>query len=312
MNAPLHSALHGDLGMVGISPSIERVRALIRRYARVKGPVVILGESGSGKELVARALHAAGTRASGPFVAVNAAALPSGTLPSELFGHARGAFTGAHDTHRGLFQQANDGTLFLDEVAELGADAQAQLLRVLETGEVRSMGSERVSRVDVRLVVAAAADLRELVARGRFRADLFHRIVCLGIDLPPLRARTGDLPVLAAHLLGRIEREVGPRTLTPEAHLVLQSHDWPGNVRELANVLYRAAVGTDEEVLDARVIRVALGERHRDRLPADEDTIRAALSLTHGNLGRAARALGMARSTLRDRVHRMDQYRPSS
>ena len=205
---------------------------------------MILGETGTGKELVARSLHEKSRRAGLTFIPVNCGALPENLVESELFGHRKGAFTGA-DTHRkGLFEVANGGTLFLDEVGELDKSVQVKLLRFLESGEIRRVGENDPFRVDVRVLCATNRDLREMIAAEQFREDLFFRINTFEIHLPPLRERKADIPALARHMLTRFaSRRGGPEsTLTPEAIAVLLSHDWPGNIRELANAIERATI----------------------------------------------------------------------
>src|SRR5688572_8276713 len=228
--------------IIGTSRAAEAMRAFGRRAARVDAPVLLLGESGTGKGVMARAIHAASPRAHRPFVSVNCAAVPEALFESEFFGHVRGAFTGAQYTHKGLFEQAHTGTLFLDEVGELPLTAQAKLLTTLEDREVRRIGAERVAIVDVRIIAATACDLAANVAARSFRADLFHRLSILFFELPPLRRRLDDLPALAQHLLAchatRYDRSAP--TLSQAAIAELQEHPWPGNVRELSNALERA------------------------------------------------------------------------
>jgi two-component system response regulator HydG len=291
-----------ELGLVGSSDAMRRLRREIRRFAPLPAPVLVTGESGTGKELVARALHTESTRRDGPFVAVNAGAIPPSLIASELFGHARGAFTGATHEHRGYFQQAHGGTLFLDEVAELPLDLQAWLLRVLETGEVRALGSERTRRVDVRIVCATHAALDEAVVARRFRADLYWRLAVLPVRVSPLRSRKDDIIDLAAHLLASFELDE-PRTLGSEAHQVLQLHHWPGNVRELRTVLLRAAATSARTRLDAEDVVRAIGRAlGQPRGPVGPDPLRAALVATHGNISAAARILGLPRGTFRSRL----------
>ncbi|MBZ0120531.1 MAG: sigma 54-interacting transcriptional regulator [Sandaracinaceae bacterium] len=280
---------------------MHAVRRNIRAFAALPAPVLVTGETGTGKELVARALHAESRRATGPFVAVNAAALPSTLIASELFGHVRGAFTGATNEHRGLFQQADRGTLFLDEVAELPIDLQAWLLRVLETGDVRPLGAERVRKVDVRVVVATHVDLERAVRERRFRADLYWRLAVLTIVVPSLASRRDDIKPLAEHLLDRLDLEER-RTLTSEAIQVLALHPWPGNVRELRAVLMRAVALSPCTRLDAEDMIRAIGMTFRQSADHASDPFAAALVATNGNVSAAARLLGVPRTTLRDRV----------
>lgn len=293
--------------LVAASPSMLKVLAEVEQVARLSLPVVIYGESGAGKEGIARAIHARSARRERPFVALNAGGLPAGTVESELFGHEKGAFTGASAMHRGLFEQAEGGTLFLDEIGELPLELQARLLRVLETWEVRRLGSESARRVDVRLVCATHRDLRAMVAEGRFRQDLYYRIHQLPIALPPLRCRPEDVEPLARHFLTSHEGELGPRELSREAVAVLVAQKWPGNVRELRNVVVAAAarcmgrVITDDDVLDA------LRRSGVDKPEVPLDEVVEAVRAHYGNVAAAARALGMPRSTVRDRVRRWEE-----
>jgi two-component system nitrogen regulation response regulator GlnG len=219
--------------------------------ARSDVPVLVTGESGTGKELIARALHAASARSAGPFVAVNSAAIPRDLLESELFGHERGAFTGAIESRPGRFREASGGTLFLDEIGDMPTELQAKLLRTLQSGEVTAVGSRRTERVDVRIVAATHRDLDASVASGRFREDLLYRLRVVPIHVPPLRERREDIPALVEHFLARYEESLaGRRLLLSSAALeALQRHDWPGNVRELENAIKRALVLAQGDVL---------------------------------------------------------------
>src|SRR6516162_2260114 len=238
--AALETRLKAAEGMpllIGETPSMQQVRRLIDTIAPTDASVMILGETGTGKELVARSLHEKSDRAGGSFIPVNCGALPENLVESELFGHRKGAFTGA-DTHRkGLFEVANGGTLFLDEVGELDKSVQVKLLRFLESGEIRRVGENDPFRVDVRVLCATNRDLREMIAAEQFREDLFFRINTFEISLPPLRERKDDIPALARHLLRRYapRRSDVETALTQEAIAVLQNHTWPGNIRELGN-----------------------------------------------------------------------------
>ncbi|MET0389594.1 MAG: sigma 54-interacting transcriptional regulator [Polyangiales bacterium] len=289
--------------MVAESSSMLEVLSEVRRVASLPWPVLIHGESGTGKEGIALALHQHSARRQQPFVAINAGGLSRELVESQLFGHERGAFTGAANRHRGVFEQAQHGTLFLDEIGELPLDLQARLLRVLETGEIRRVGSESSTRVDVRLVCATHRDLRVMVSDGGFRQDLFYRVARVVIRVPSLRSRPEDVRALVQHFLVEISRELGPRTLTPDALACLLTHDWPGNVRELRNVLSAAAT-TACTCIEAADIERAL-ERVGGRAAARDITpemIRRALAECCGNQTAAARALGIPRSTLRDRL----------
>ena len=244
----LNRALQAELGaeddMVGRSAPIQAVRDVIARVAPTDARVLITGESGTGKELAAAAIHRLSARSSGPFVRLNCAAIPRDLVESELFGHERGAFTGATERRRGRFELAHGGTLFLDEVGDLDAGAQAKLLRALEAGEIERVGGGEAIPVDVRFVAANNKDLRAEVAAGRFREDLYFRLLVIPLHLPPLRERDGDIALLVEHFLGRCRARMGlkPPRLTPEAMRALQRHRWPGNVRELANIVERLAI----------------------------------------------------------------------
>ena len=238
----------GAESLVGDGAAMQSVRVLLRRYARSRACVLVEGETGVGKELVARALHVESDRAAGPFVPINCGALPEHLVESELFGHVRGAFTGAHRDHPGLVEHAERGTLFLDEIEDLPAALQGKLLRLLQEGEYRPVGATRARRADVRVVAASNADLHAMVRERRFRRDLFYRLDVLRIVVPPLRGRLDDLPQLLAHLARDVVARSEPRFAAPlvppsPAQLErLRAHAWPGNVRELANVVERAAV----------------------------------------------------------------------
>jgi len=250
-------------GMVGNGPAIREVFRKINLFAPSDAAVVITGETGTGKELVARALHDRSLRPEGPFVAVNCSAISEELLESELFGHEKGAFTGALRTHRGRFERADGGTLFLDEVGDMPLNTQAKLLRVLEEGTIERVGAEREQRIDVRIVAATNVPLEQAVGTGRFRADLYHRLSVLRIHLPPLRERPEDIPYLVEHFLHLFSRKYKRRIyrLTPEAINLLQAYMWPGNIRELRNVLERVFIENRADVIGAR----AFGEWVRER-----------------------------------------------
>ena len=237
-------AAEGTPTLIGETPAMQSVRRLIDTIAPTDASVMILGETGTGKELIARNLHDKSHRASHAFIPVNCGALPENLVESELFGHRKGAFTGA-DTHRkGLFEVANGGTLFLDEVGELDKSVQVKLLRFLESGEIRRVGENDPFRVDVRVLCATNRDLREMIEAEQFREDLFFRLNTFEIHLPPLRERKADIPALARHMLAGFGSRRGAwgATLTPEAIATLSEHDWPGNIRELANAIERATI----------------------------------------------------------------------
>ncbi len=289
-------------GLIGRSRAMLAVAAQVRRLARLSRPVLVEGESGSGKDLVAKALHELG-RAEGPFIPLNVGAIAESLADAELFGHQRGAFTGALEARPGAFEAAHRGTLFLDEIAELGASLQAKLLRVVEDGEVRPVGSARTTRVDVRLVSATWADLAERVADGQFRPDLYHRISTFVVRVPPLRRRRTDMPALCSGLLRRIEAEVGKRAVSSAALARLTAHGWPGNVRELSSVLFRAAVAAPGESIEPEHLMLDLPRKRvtvASRAPRPtERELRALLASHGGNKAAAARAAGVPRSTFR-------------
>ncbi len=251
----------GALGrLVGTGASLGAVRRFIERAARTDVPVLVTGETGTGKSLVARIIHDEGPRGSSPFCTVNCSGIPEGLFESELFGHRRGAFTGALEQRSGLFQQADGGSLFLDEVGELPPGQQAKLLTAIEDGEVRRVGDDRARPVDVRIICATSRDLGADLAAGTFRRDLFHRVAVLACPLPPLRSRPADIPLLARHFLRRSARRHGhpePR-LSTEAYAVLAAHGWPGNLRELAHVIEAAVIVSGGAVLTADRVREVL------------------------------------------------------
>jgi transcriptional regulator with AAA-type ATPase domain len=287
-------------GFVGASLAVRRVTHEVRRVANVKGPVLFRGETGTGKDVLARALHAAGPRRGGPFVPLNVATLPRELADAELFGHERGAYTGAHGAREGAFAQAHGGTLFLDEIAELAHDLQVKLLRVLEDGEVRPLGG-RARKVDVRVLSATWAPLHQRVAEGRFRQDLYQRLAVFVIDVPPLRERRSDLPILVERFLRDIAPEVGVREVTAGALAKLAAYAWPGNVRELRNVLYRAAISASGTTLGTKEIAESLElSAAPRRIQVSTEQARAVVESHGGNVSAAARHLGVARSTFRD------------
>jgi len=293
---------------VGTSAAMQELRKAVDRAAAAPFAVLIQGESGSGKELVARALHRRGTRRARPFATLNCAALPEDLVESELFGHARGAFTGAVADRTGVFEEAHGGTLFLDEVGELSPRAQAKLLRAIQEGEIRRVGENISRRVDVRVIAATNRDLKHETAAGRFRLDLLYRLDVIHIELPPLRDRRDDIPALIARFWREAAERVGTRaTLGPSAVAALTRYDWPGNVRELQNVLSALAVRSARRgVVPAEALPPPFGAPARDsatRLDAarrsfEERFIRAALVRSGGHRARAAAELGLSRQGL--------------
>jgi DNA-binding NtrC family response regulator len=287
--------------LAGASPAMRAVAAQVRRLARHSAPVLIAGESGTGKELVARSLHKEGPRAGAAFVPINVAALPRELVETEMFGHERGAFTGAVQSRPGAFAEADGGTLFLDEIGDLPLDAQPKLLRALDGYELRRVGGSVARRSNVRVVAATHVPLEARVAAGEFRRDLFHRLEVFVIEVPPLRARRGDIAPIARRLLEQMEGELGRRALSSAAVARLSAHGWPGNVRELRNVLYRACdAAGPEAAIEARHVERSLGAREEPpRRVVTPSIARAILRESDNNLSAAARAAGCPRTTFR-------------
>jgi two-component system NtrC family response regulator len=295
---------------------MERVRTLIAKVAPTHSTVLILGETGTGKELVARAVHDQSTRAAEPFVAINCGALPETLIESELFGHRKGAFTGADEHRVGLFEVANGGTIFLDEIGELPKSMQAKLLRVLENREIRRVGENKSITVDVRVVCATHRDLPEMVSAGEFREDLMYRINTFEIFLPPLRDRLDDIPELAEHLLSRFRSKAGAsrRQLTDDAVEALKTHVWPGNVRELANVIEHATILCDQGPISSDCLPAHFNRRQLSGAAANRpgpislrdlemQAIYQALERHGGNKPKAADELGISLKTLYNKLN---------
>jgi DNA-binding NtrC family response regulator len=309
--AVLRRHLDGHAPLVGVSPAMHQLREAIARVARIPSPVLIVGESGSGKELVARELHRLGARPGGPFVALNAAALPENLMEDELFGHERGAFTGANALRKGAFEAAAAGTLFLDEIGELPLAAQAKLLRVLEQREVTRLGGNRTIAVDARVVAATNRDLEALVGSERFRHDLYYRLNVHVIPVPALRERLSDVPALVEHLVASTCARFGvrPKKVEPDALECLMTYDWAkNNVRELRNVVERMIIATDGDTigLDAVPAEIRRGaarpSRERGATPsfhtlkaeAERQIVVTALEQHAWHISETARALGLA------------------
>jgi DNA-binding NtrC family response regulator len=302
----------GDL--IGASPAMQELFALIRKVAHSRSCVLITGESGTGKDVVARTLHLTSARKEDPFVPINCTAMPEGLLESELFGHVRGAFTGAHSNKRGLFEEAHGGSLFLDEIGDMAPGLQAKLLRVLQDQEIRPVGGTRTVKVDVRIVAATNKDLRAEIEAGRFRKDLFYRLNVIPIHIPPLRERPEDIPLLAEHFM---RKHAAPRSvrLSPEALRRLTHLPWEGNARELENAIERALAlcdgdeirlpdlaelesnGSAEPAFEQALLRLATDGRWQLRTLVDR-YIDEIVALTGGNKVQAARILGVHRRTL--------------
>jgi transcriptional regulator with PAS, ATPase and Fis domain len=310
--------------LIGQHPLIDKVQRLIRRVAITDATVLILGESGTGKELGARSVHAASRRADKPFIPVNCGAIPADLLESEMFGHERGSFTGAIGSRAGMFQLANGGTIFLDEISEMSPVLQVKLLRVLQDREVRPVGADRSFKVDVRVIAATNKDLALQVERGLFREDLFYRLEVIPITLPPLRERRSDVPILVKHFLDRHNQKRSDLqvTITEEAMVHLWEYDWPGNVRELENLLERLVILSEDGIVrienlppnirsfisEKKIPRPVMTDEGLDLTNAVEEfenrLIEEALRRTKGNKQAAARLLGLKRTTLVAKLRR--------
>lgn len=312
-------------GLVGECTAMREAIARIERVAPTDATVLVLGESGTGKELVARAIHKKSARVDGAFVAVNCAAIPEGLIESELFGHEKGAFTGAVTASEGLVERAHHGTLFLDEVGELPPSAQARLLRVLQEQEIRHVGSSRSRTVDVRVIAATHRDLPRLVQEGAFRNDLYFRLKVLDIRLPPLRERGDDLRALSTHLLAKAKRRLGKPdiTLSPEAMDAIHRYAWPGNVRELENALERALILSDSSRIEASGLGITPASpppptSAEGKAPAFalslEDYFRQFVLEHQGRASETelARRLGISRKALWERRQRLGIPRPKA
>ena len=294
--------------IVGQSPPMRKVLELIAHVARTEATVLVLGESGTGKELVARAIHAASKRRYAPLVAVNCGGLTESLLESELFGHEKGAFTGADEVRKGKIEMADGGTLFLDEVGAIDSKMQVDLLRVLETRDVFRVGADRPRKVDFRVICATNDDLTQAMREGRFREDFYYRINVFTIELPPLRARRGDIPALAQHFLDRFSRRMDSRItqISSAAMELLMCHDWPGNVRELSNAIERAMVIGRPPAIEPGDLPVRPGQRFTPPAQSLEEVekahIAAVLASTSGNVSHAAEILQVDRGTVYKKI----------
>jgi len=319
----LSRALAAELGaggrLVGSSSALDEVRRLIEQVARTDARVLITGESGTGKELVAAAIHELSPRRGEPFVRVNSAAIPRELVESEMFGHEKGAFTGAHERRRGRFELADGGTLFLDEVGDLGADAQAKLLRALETGTIERVGGRQPVKIDVRVIAATNRDLPNAIVDGTFREDLYYRLNVIPVRLPPLRDRLSDVPELTEHFLAqlRVRHGLEPPVLGDDAISAMQRYHWPGNVRELANLCERLAILYPGREVGAADVSVLLGgtaapieddatRSLADRLDSFERRIiTREIEAAAGSVAEAARRLQTDRANLYRRMRRL-------
>ena len=318
---------YGFENIIGKSPLIQEVCETIKKVTNVKSTVLIYGESGTGKELAARAIHFAGKMSERPFIAVNCAALSETLLESELFGHVRGAFTGAHADRQGRFELADGGSLFLDEVGAMSQSLQASLLRVIETKQFERVGGTKTIHVDVRIIAATNTDLKELVKKGDFREDLFYRLNVVPITLPSLRKRRDDIPILANHFLNLYNMELGKKIkmISPAAINILSSYTWPGNVRELENVIERAVVLAHKNILDKQDIPLDLSAKKDDNTyetakgqlsyneakkgiveSFEKDFFTGIMDKTGGNISKAAELSGMDRKNFYQKLKRLN------
>ncbi len=318
-NISLHQRLEERYrfeNIIAKSPKMQRVVELIKVVAKSNATVLITGDSGTGKELVARAIHSQSYRRDKPFIAVSCAALPESLLESELFGHEKGAFTGAYAQKKGKFEAANRGTLFLDEIGEMSANIQVHLLRVLEEKEFTRVGGNELIKVDVRVISATNKDLKKAVANGEFREDLYYRLNVVTIELPPLRERKEDIPLLAQHFLKKfaVENQKEITDFSPEATDFLLKYDWPGNVRELENAIERAVILAKDSCIDIadlpqenRLLAHSppRGESLRE---VEKNHILNVLNETGGNYSEAARILGISRATLYNKIKEYGIY----
>lgn len=305
--------------LIGPSPAMQEVFHLIEKVAPSRATVLLCGESGVGKDMVARAIHVASPRAAQPFVKINCGALPENLMESELFGYEKGAFTGASIAKPGKFEQADHGTVFLDEIGDVPLPVQVKLLRVLQEREFERLGSNRTRQIDVRVVAATNVDLRAALEGGRFREDLFYRLNVMPINIPPLRQRTADIPALARHFLEKYAP--GQHQLSAGALEKLLAHDWPGNVRELENVIERSVLLSSGRELTPADIRLDMGPRARQATPSEapflppnttldefeKSILREALKRAAGNKSQAARLLGITRNALRYRLGQLGE-----
>ena len=304
---------HADFGIIGESEEMFKVYHAINKVRTTDATVLITGESGTGKELVARAIHYGGKTSKAPFVPVNCGGIPDSLLESELFGHVRGAFTGAMETRAGFFQTADGGTIFLDEISNTSLAMQAKLLRVLQEKEFYMVGSKKSNKVNVRVVAATNVDLMQLVKQGLFREDLYYRLNIISIQLPPLRDRGDDIFLLISFFLAKYVRELGkkPMKFTSRGLKALKDYGWPGNVRELQNIVHRLVIMADETVLDVpdlpenfRFSAMRSRGLHRTLEDVEREYIMDVYAANDKNISRTAERLGIDRKTLREKIRR--------
>ena len=303
-------------GLVGGSPVMQRVTAIIRKAAQSEAPVIIYGETGTGKDMVARAIHDLGKRRGGPYIQLNCAALNEALLESELFGHVKGAFTGAYTHRKGRFEAAGDGDIFLDEIGDIPLSIQVKLLRVLETKEFERVGEQQSIKADVRIITATNKDLDQLIAQGKFREDLYFRINTIPIHMPPLRDRPDDIPLLVDHFIQHLRRKSGKDISgpSPETMELFMNHRWPGNIRELRGALEYAFVLAEKgpllpEHLPVKLIRSSgelryLGDYPKESTSDEKTALMEALVKCRGNQTQAARMLGVNRVTVWHRLRK--------
>jgi two-component system NtrC family response regulator len=301
--------------MLGTSAAIQSVFSAVRKVAlSADAGILILGESGVGKELVARAIHRQGPRGNGPFIAINCGAIPENLLESELFGHEKGSFTGAHTQRKGRIESAHGGTLFLDEVGELPSSLQVKLLRFVQERQVERVGGRQPIDVDARVMAATNSDLKQAMLDGKFREDLYFRLAVVTITVPPLRDRREDLPVLSKALLQRYAAEAGKKIagFTPQALRAMEAYEWPGNVRELENRIKRAVVMTEGHRLTETDLELASGHARyvgrglrEMREALEKDVVQRTLARNRGNITQTAAELGVSRPTLYELMGRL-------
>jgi len=313
-NIALREKVSFRFDLTGQSPAIEKVKEQIKRVAPTNASVLITGENGTGKELVARAIHYYSKRAHGPFVEVNCAAIPDDLIESELFGHEKGAFTGAHTRKRGKFDLAHGGTLFLDEIGDMSSKTQAKVLRVIQEHRFERVGGTKTIQVDVRIVAATNKNLEEEINKGNFRADLYYRLNVVPIEVPPLRERKEDIPLLVEEFLKEFASEIhlGQKKIDKKALNLLMQYDWPGNVRELKNIIERLVIMTPGEVITAKDIPESIAKRKEDssldlfsidnfkeaKTLFEREFLRKKLKEYNGNISLTAQAIGLERSHL--------------